>query len=391
MSYLPDDPSGGGFVEEAAAEDLSRIDDERLEASIPALLRHIDAMQAQLTLRVAEYHRRGLAESTHALSTKQWLAHRCRITKPHAASLLHTGRSLAATTHVREAALTGAITSVAVKKLTAARDRHPRQFPLHDGVLAEAATYLDPAELQRAIQHWEQQVDHPSAVAQVKAKRDRRRLSISQTWDGMWALTGELDPETGSMVSTALNAHIEQSNLDPSDRRSHRQKMADALADLSQHHLDHHTDHATGGQRPHLTVTVEFDTLRADIEKTALPELDGLPVHPHTVRKLACDSTLIPMVLGADGDPLDIGRATRVVPPAIRRALEHRHGGCSWLGCDLPAPWCDAHHIHHWADGGPTSLENLTLLCRRHHTAVHEGRTQPAFDHSGSDPPAYPP
>jgi hypothetical protein len=79
------------------------------------------------------------------------------------------------------------------------------------------------------------------------------------------------------------------------------------------------------------------------------------------------------MVLAGDGQPLDVGRAVRTVPSAIRRALDVRDAGCTWKGCDLPPAWCDAHHIEHWADGGPTSLANLRLLCRRHHVAVHEG------------------
>ena len=385
MWNSPDMP-GEGFAEEAAAKDLSRIDDDTLEASIPALVRRIDALQAHLALRVAEFDRRRIAEDRHVLTTRQWLSHRCRLTKPQAASLVRTGRSLGAMPHVAEAAETGDITSTGLRKLTAAHDRHPHDFPHHEAVLAEAATYLDTADLGRAIAHWEQQVAYPDAIAEARAKRERRRFSINQTWDGMWSVSGELDPESGSVVSTALTAHIEQSNLDPSDRRSHRQKMADALTELSRHHLDHHVDHASGGNRPHLTVTVDYERLRTDVESKQLPEIDGLPVLPGSVRRLACDATIIPMVLGAEGDPLDIGRAARTVPPSTRRALDHRDGGCTWSGCDLPPAWCDAHHIEHWADGGPTNLDNLTLLCRRHHTAVHEGRGH-GRHHSGLDPP----
>ena len=89
-----------------------------------------------------------------------------------------------------------------------------------------------------------------------------------------------------------------------------------------------------------------------------------------TSRRIACDAGRVVMTHGPDGSVLDVGRKTRTVPPAIRRALDHRDGGCRFPGCGLR--FCDAHHIKHWADGGETRLDNLVLLCRRHHRAVHE-------------------
>jgi len=88
-------------------------------------------------------------------------------------------------------------------------------------------------------------------------------------------------------------------------------------------------------------------------------------------RKLACDATLIPTVLGSASEPLDIGRASRVVPPGLRRALITRDRGCAFPGCRRPPRWADAHHIRHWADGGPTALDNLVLLCDHHHDVIH--------------------
>jgi hypothetical protein len=84
--------------------------------------------------------------------------------------------------------------------------------------------------------------------------------------------------------------------------------------------------------------------------------------------------TLLPPALGgAPTQPLEVGRATRVVAPAQRTALTVRDGGCRFPGCDRPVAWCDAHHLRHWLHGGPTDLGNLVLLCRGHHHAVHEG------------------
>ncbi|HWE92191.1 MAG TPA: HNH endonuclease signature motif containing protein, partial [Pseudonocardiaceae bacterium] len=84
-----------------------------------------------------------------------------------------------------------------------------------------------------------------------------------------------------------------------------------------------------------------------------------------------CDAGVTPMVLGSRSEPLDVGRTTRTIPTAIRKAVVFRDQGCSFPSCDRPARWCDVHHVEHWADGGPTELGNLTLLCRLHHTLVH--------------------
>jgi hypothetical protein len=93
-----------------------------------------------------------------------------------------------------------------------------------------------------------------------------------------------------------------------------------------------------------------------------------------TVRRLACDATASRVTVGPSGEPLDVGRAVRTIPPAMRRALVVRDGGCRFPGCDRPPEWTDGHHLRHWADGGETKLDNLVLLCRRHHRVVHEGR-----------------
>src|SRR5205085_8127131 len=97
----------------------------------------------------------------------------------------------------------------------------------------------------------------------------------------------------------------------------------------------------------------------------------GAPISAAAARNLACDATVIPIVLGAPSQPLDIGRTSRLIPPAIRRALIARDGGCTFPGCDRPPGWTDAHHTIFWANGGPTAIENLALTCGRHHDTIH--------------------
>jgi hypothetical protein len=123
------------------------------------------------------------------------------------------------------------------------------------------------------------------------------------------------------------------------------------------------SDPAPGPRHPGDSADRTPDLARSELE-------DGTRVSAETSRRLACDASRITLTTGQDGRLLDVGRKTRTVPPAIRRALEARDRGCRFPGCGLR--FTDAHHIRHWADGGATTLSNLVLLCRHHHRAVHE-------------------
>ncbi len=125
----------------------------------------------------------------------------------------------------------------------------------------------------------------------------------------------------------------------------------------------------SGGQRPHLVATIGLQQL---IDGLGSATLDyGGSVDAATARRLACDSGAIPVVLGGDSQPLDVGQAKRSATAAIRAALAARDGGCAWPGCDKPPSRCIAHHIRHYADRGETKLSNLILLCRWHHHLIH--------------------
>ena len=159
---------------------------------------------------------------------------------------------------------------------------------------------------------------------------------------------------------------------------------------------------AHGGIKPHLSVTIPY----ADLTAAAfLPSrrpgrlVFGEPLSPTEVRRVACDAGVIPIVLGGESQPLDVGREERLVTPSIRRALIARDAGCVIPGCGAPPGHCDAHHLIHWADGGTTSLDNLALVCPTHHRAIHRGTwhvsiingrvdtTRPRW----ADPPTRPP
>ena len=129
-------------------------------------------------------------------------------------------------------------------------------------------------------------------------------------------------------------------------------------------------DRGTAGDRYQVVVHVEADGLGDEAVAGHSALEDGIDVSAETSRRLACDASTVVMTHARDGQVLDVGRKTRTIPPAIRRALASRNRRCRFPGCD--AHHCDAHHVRHWADGGATRLGNLLLLCRRHHRAVHE-------------------
>ena len=110
------------------------------------------------------------------------------------------------------------------------------------------------------------------------------------------------------------------------------------------------------------------------------PLATGADLSDETVRTLCCDPVVRTVVLDSLGNPVDLGRTTRLVPKGLRRALEVRDGGCVFPGCDAPSSWCDAHHVAHWSDGGSTSAENLGLLCRHHHGVTHRSGWNMAAD-----------
>jgi len=153
------------------------------------------------------------------------------------------------------------------------------------------------------------------------------------------------------------------------------QRRADALTTMAETTLRHGPGQLSTGDRYQVVVHVTAETLADDDsdDSDGRCELDdGQRLGPDTVRRIACDGSLLHITEDIAGNPLDIGRKTRAVPPAMRRALQARDAGCRFPGCSHHR-FVDAHHIEHWADGGKTSIDNLVLLCRRHHRFVHEG------------------
>ncbi|WP_203834730.1 HNH endonuclease signature motif containing protein [Winogradskya humida] len=209
-----------------------------------------------------------------------------------------------------------------------------------------------------------------AALARQEARvHPRRGFTMSLPVNGMVRLSGALGLEDAAVVQAALHPLCEPG---PEDKRTPAQQRADALIEISRLALRSTELPVDGGEPPQLSVSVAYDPLA---RAWGVGTTDtGVRVSPETVRRLACDARILPIILGGQGQILNAGRRRRLATGALRRALHVRDRGCGFPGCDRPPRWADAHHVWHWADGGPTNLDNLVLLCVRHHKVLHDPR-----------------
>lgn len=364
-------------------DDPSILSDEAATEGFVCLQRISEAVEAKRLRWLADQDRRASYRADGYLSTAAWLADRFGVAAGTAKREVGVAQALEEMPDIREAFVTGELTSDAVRILAEARTEHPEQFAEQERALTEQAQTKTVDELRRVVACWSQAVDAEGSRQHAERLRERRHLDVCSTTSGMVRVDGELDPESGEAILTALQALVdaELRTGGATDPRTPAQRRADALAELARRYLDSPERSSVGGERPHLTVTVDVATFRrwsdpagAREEAPSGAELDhaGM-VQLETARRLACDASVMRVVMAGPSEPLEVGRRTPVVPPHLRRAVVVRDKACRFPGCRRPHAWCDAHHVIHWADGGRTVLDNLVLLCRPHHRLLHEG------------------
>ena len=360
-------------VESLRAESLPELPDARIEDDFAELQRVVELLEVERLRRLAEIERRGIFQRDGHLSAASWLATKFRVAWGTARDHVRVARALDEMPATRRALDEGELSMSAVRVLVAARDVDPVAFSHSEAHLVEAARIHSMHDLQRVAAFRREAVERERSGEGEDEFRQRRRLHASVSLLGMVRVDGDLDPETGETLITALRAVLDaesRSRCDDDDRTP-AQRRADALGEICRQWLDLAERPSVAGERPHVTVTVDADAV-ADISIGG-SELDHAgPVNPQVARHLACDASVMRVVMAGRSEPLDVGRRTPVVSPAIRRAVIVRDHRCRFPGCDRPHTWCDAHHVVHWADGGPTAVPNLVLLCRRHHRMVHQ-------------------
>src|SRR6267143_2989523 len=220
------------------------------------------------------------------------------------------------------------------------------------------------ARFRETCIHARHAADPEGVVEEEVEGVEMRELTITNTDDGLVAVSGTLDKVGGAALRTALEPLAKRMGKD--DRRRYPRRLADALVEFSMNALD----------RSQLQVTTSLETLLGLTGAPAAEMEFSLPISSKAVERLACDCSVTRILLGSDSTVIEVGRAKRVISGPQRKALRVRDRGCVWPGCDRPASWTSGHHLVHWIRNGPTNLPNLALLCYRHHWMVHEGEWQ---------------
>src|SRR5918996_691233 len=294
-------------LDELRLGELTSLSNQELGVRVDELERAGRVIEAERARCLVEVERRDVHAADGQLSAAAWLAHRHGISERTAAAHVQVARALVEMPRVADALAEGEISASAVEALVRARDAAPAAFAQEEEALVGSAKALAHRDLRVALDRWRDGVDAAGAACDEEERHERRRFTAVVGLDGMVRTDGELDPENGQYVITALRAKVDAwSRGRPDDTRLPAQRRADALGEICR-------------------------------------------------------------------EPLELGRKTKVVPAALRRAVVVRDGGCRFTGCDRPPGWTDAHHVRHWADGGETGLANLVLLCRPHHRVVHRG------------------
>src|SRR6266576_2864367 len=220
------------------------------------------------------------------------------------------------------------------------------------------------AKFRETCIHARHAADPEGVVEEEVEGVEMRELTLTDTDDGLVAVSGTLDKVGGAALRTALEPRAKRMGKD--DHRLFPRRLADALVEFSMNALD----------RSQLQVTTSLETLLGLTGAPAAELEFSLPISSKAVERLACDCSVTRILLDSDSMVIDVGRAKRTISGPARKALNVRDRCCTWPGCDRPASWTSRHHLVHWIYGGTNEPDNLTLLCYRHHWMVHEGGWQ---------------
>ncbi|WP_145274613.1 HNH endonuclease signature motif containing protein [Prescottella equi] len=354
----------------------------------------IEQLEALRAATVAEIDERAVSFDTLGFrSVKQWLAANTLLEVPAAARILALGRMLSRQPEIADAFNAGDISAEHAALIGKFCETPPRGMPNEAlgscrKVLLDSAT--GPTATTMTVRTCISRLERIFESDELPPSEDteRNEFHASKTLNGRVSVKGDLDAVTGEMLLTALSALTKPRNPvdDPAEKLTPARQRADAFAEILRRYLDSGDAPVEGGERPHLSVHVNAaDLARSESAHEWKPTDDGSDLFgdkdiarmPHTgplsiatAQRIACDCHLTPIVMD-DGVPINLGRTSRTVSKKQRRALIARDHGCAFPGCGTPPAHCEGHHVKHWADGGPTNLDNLVLLCRYHHQLLH--------------------
>jgi 5-methylcytosine-specific restriction endonuclease McrA len=371
-------PSAGYYPDHPRVIELDRMAD-----GITELVAHLDAGTFQLLELICEFDENEGWAGPGINSCAHWLNWKCGMSLGSARERVRVARALPVLPEISAAFREGRVSYSKVRAMTRVatgkNENKLLQIALH-GTASHVETQV---RLYRKTKRIE-------ALEEENLRHGHRELSWYIDDDDYWVFKGRFTPEQGALLQKALEAagdqlfaeqqHVpeevsgEVSDSVPLDRTTPEpisQKRADELARVVEGFLAGVNNDQSGGDRYMVNIHTDIETLKKDGAGVESEIEDRGHVPAETSRRLACDCSIVHWHEGQQGEPLNIGRKTRSIPPAIRRALKRRDHGCRFPGCTCNR-FVDAHHIQHWADGGETSMDNLVLLCRTHHRLVHE-------------------
>ncbi|WP_434441317.1 DUF222 domain-containing protein [Lentzea sp. E54] len=362
--------------------DFRLLSTDELLSAVVGDVAEIRVLENSVMQKIAELERRGAASELgyrnvahvlrHAVrwdlrTARQWVARAEVLTREVTPSGAVLEPSLPATAEaVAEGALSGEHISAVAEVM---QDLPPEA----EQPVVEFARQHEPAAVRsfgKELAYRLHQRDAEPREAEQKPPVNRLRME----WKGdQLEVSARLDKITGAKFEAMIDPLAKPRPTTPEegpDPRTRAEREGDAFADLIDLMLraDRLPEH--GGEPVTLTLTMAYQDLA---EQTGFATLDTRERIPATlVRRLACNAGVIPVVLGGRSEQTNIGRKTRTFPASIRRLLVARDQGCSFPGCDRPPKHCDAHHLRFWSQGGETSVDNAALLCRHHHTLIHQ-------------------
>ena len=349
---------------------LARQRDEDLGPIVIELREFVARTEGFSAEVVRRFEKSGVWAEDGALSIVDWLKSNRKLSGGAAMERVSMARQLEKLPETAQAFQRGDLGYQHVAILTRTAEKvGAGALKREEASLLHAAQSMDPGRFASVAKAFEFRVDQAAALTEANRAYSRRYLHLSEVKDGLVHLEGLLDAEGGAVVKTALDGLMPAPKHD--DERTAGQRRADALVDLARRPLAGSKLGSTGGQRPHLVITASVETL-AGIPGAPPAQLDGVgPIASETAQRHACDAT-VSWLLGKVEKDQETSHEHRQIPPSIRRALVARDRDCVFNGCHRPANWCDGHHVKWWTRGGETRLENLALVCGRHHRMLHE-------------------
>jgi hypothetical protein len=338
-------------------EPTDPIAPEALVDELAAILVRRDRDEARATQILARVNQTRAFERDGYSSPTALLKHRMSLHPGEAQRLVRRANARPAmplTTLVYEQ---GAISGAQVDVLIEVHAIAPEQFKESEWNLVELALGTSPVpELRKKLDYWLDQAAKDDLASDRNHIREMRSLTLRRDGE-MMRINGWLDIESGERLAAGLDPGPPAEG----DTRSTPARRADLLLEMLE----------GSSERPGISILVSAQTLldgRPGVSETGA----GTFLTADEVRRISCDGNLTRVVLGPESQPLDVGRTKRLVTAAMRIAVIARDLHCVFPGCDRPASWCDVHHLIHWAKNGPTTIDNLVLLCRHHHTLVHQ-------------------